>query len=273
MKPVHFLLLAALAGAGVLIYFLRSEVSELGSRLSASNERLERVLVTVEEASARAEAARERAAQAEENAREAARGRLQAEAAANVSETARRRAMEDAERAAREAEQARREAEEAQEEAERIKRERAAELNRLQEALGQVVETRRTALGLVMNLGSDSMQFDFDQAFLRPENRELLSRIIGILLTTEDYGIYVYGHTDDVGTDEYNLDLSRARAEAVQDYLVEAGIAPARITTRGFGKSHPVVSGTTAEARAKNRRVEIGIVEATIDYQAATPPE
>jgi outer membrane protein OmpA-like peptidoglycan-associated protein len=117
-----------------------------------------------------------------------------------------------------------------------------------------------------MNLGSDSIEFDFDSAELRSANRELLSRIAGILLTAPHYSIYVYGHTDDVGSDDYNLRLSERRARSVRDYLAEAGLNPAIMTTRGYGKSSPRVAATTAEARAMNRRVEIGIVDVAVDY-------
>jgi len=122
----------------------------------------------------------------------------------------------------------------------------------------------------VMNLGENAIQFDFDRATLRAENRELLSRIAGVLLTAKGYSIYVYGHTDDIGSDEYNLDLSQRRARAVRDYLVEAGLNSSIITTRGYGKSSPRVLATTQEARAKNRRVEIGIVDVSLDFGRKT---
>lgn len=118
-----------------------------------------------------------------------------------------------------------------------------------------------------MNLGSESIQFDFDRSELEPDNRELLSRIAGVLLTAKGYSIYIYGHTDDVGTDEYNRGLSERRARAVRDYLVEAGLDSGIITTRGYGKSSPRVAGTSADARAKNRRVEIGIVDVALDVR------
>jgi OOP family OmpA-OmpF porin len=111
------------------------------------------------------------------------------------------------------------------------------------------------------------MQFNFDKATLRPENRELLSKIVGILLTSKNYGIYVYGHTDDIGSEEYNLDLSERRAQTVREYLTENGIAPEIITSKGFGQSRPIVPGSSAEARAENRRVEIGIVDTIISYE------
>ena len=168
--------------------------------------------------------------------------------------------------AARRAEAARQEAEQARQEAERIRRERDAELARLQQALGEIADTRRTALGLVMNLGEDAITFAFDSADLQPEDRELLARIAGVLLTAEGYRIQIFGHTDDVGSDEYNLRLSERRAEAVRDYLVQAGLDPAIITTRGFGKSKPLVAGSSPEARARNRRVELGIIDSNVRF-------
>jgi outer membrane protein OmpA-like peptidoglycan-associated protein len=188
-------------------------------------------------------------------------------------ETERARALEEADAALSDAESARHEATRARQaeaqaraEAERVRRQVEAELNRLEEALGRIAETRRTALGLVMNLGSDHLKFEFDKAELRPEDRELLSRIAGILLTSEDYAISVNGHTDDVGSVEYNQELSERRAQAVRDYLVKAGLSPAILTVTGHGKSLPLVQGTSEEARAKNRRVELGIVNTRIVY-------
>jgi outer membrane protein OmpA-like peptidoglycan-associated protein len=117
-----------------------------------------------------------------------------------------------------------------------------------------------------MNLGSDHLKFEFDKADLRPEDRELLSRIAGILMTSHDYTVSVNGHTDDVGTDDYNQKLSERRAEAVRDYLVKAGLSPDILSVQGHGKSMPLVRGTSDAARGKNRRVELGIVNTQIKY-------
>ena len=155
-------------------------------------------------------------------------------------------------------------------EAERIRKEREEELNRLQEALQKIAETRRTAMGLVMNLDSNAIQFEFNKAVLLSMNRELLSRIAGILLTSKGYSIKVHGHTDDVGSDAYNQELSERRAQAVRDYLVEAGIGAQIITTKGYGKSKPLVTAKTPEARAKNRRVEVEIVDTILNFN---PPK
>jgi outer membrane protein OmpA-like peptidoglycan-associated protein len=105
-------------------------------------------------------------------------------------------------------------------------------------ALGKIAETRRTAMGLVMNLDSNAIQFEFDKDTLLLENRELLSRIAGILLASKGYHITIYGHTDDVGSEGYNQELSERRAQAVRDYMVQAGVSPEIIATKGYGKSN-----------------------------------
>ena len=284
-----FLLITlGIAVLGILGYLFMNRLTELSEQVNAVNQQLEQAMKELEEVAEKSEAASTRASQAEENALEAAQGRLQAEAAQAAAEKTAVLAREETERAQQDTqlaqeemslaqEQAQRareerslaqeEAQRAREEQERIRRERDEDLDRLHTAFNQIVETRRTALGLVMSLGSDSMQFNFDKATLRPENRELLSKIVGILLTSRNYGIYVYGHTDDIGSEEYNLDLSERRAQTVRDYLTENGIAPEIITSKGFGKSRPIVPGASAEARADNRRVEIGIVDTIINYQ------
>jgi len=207
-----------------------------------------------------------RAIEAERAALEAASGREQAESEAASAQEDARSARGETRQAQESAAAAEERAKTAEQEAERIRRETENEMNRLQEALNQIAETRRTALGLVMNLGSDYLKFDFDKDTVRPENRELLSRIAGILLTSKDYNMTVQGHTDDIGTEQYNQDLSERRARAVRDYLVEAGINPEVVTTEGLGKSQPLVPGTSERARAKNRRVELGIVSTRVEY-------
>lgn len=284
-----FLLITlGIAVLGILGYLFMNRLTELSEQVNAVNQQLEQAMKELEEVAEKSEAASTRASQAEENALEAAQGRLQAEAAQAAAEITAVLAREETERAQQDTQLAQEEmslaqeqaqlaqeerslaqeeAQRAREEQERIRRERDEDLDRLHTAFNQIVETRRTALGLVMSLGSDSMQFNFDKATLRPENRELLSKIVGILLTSKNYGIYVYGHTDDIGSEEYNLDLSERRAQTVREYLTENGIAPEIITSKGFGKSRPIVPGASAEARAENRRVEIGIVDTVISYE------
>ncbi len=155
-------------------------------------------------------------------------------------------------------------ADQATQQAEAYRQEREAQLTQLQEALGQIAETRRTALGLVMTLDSKSIRFDFDKATIKPEYRDILNRIAGIMMTLKGYTIAVYGYTDDVGTQSYNLQLSQRRAQAVRDFLVQTGISATIMSTKGFGKADPRVPGDSEQARAANRRVEIGIVDSKL---------
>ena len=168
---------------------------------------------------------------------------------------------------------AKQQADQAEQKAEEYRKQREEELQRLQQVLGQIAETHRTTLGLVMTLGEKSIRFDFDKAEVQPQYRDILNRIAGVLMTLQGYSIYVYGYTDDIGTQDYNLKLSGRRAQAVRDSLVHAGINPGLITTKGFGKSDPRVKGDTAQARAANRRVEIGIVDSRLLFESETLPQ
>ena len=249
-----------------LVVLLLILVAALGYLAYRTEQRMRAVERQVAAASAKAEASSTQARQAldlavssEAAARRAAEGRQAAEA-----QTA--EAVQQKETAVQEATTAKEVATRAQEEAAAIRKKAEAEVNRLQEALGQIAETRRTALGLVMNLGGDHLKFEFDKADLRPEDKELLSRIAGILMTSHDYTISVNGHTDDVGSDAYNQKLSERRAQSVRNYLVQAGLSPDILSVEGHGKSLPLVKGTSEAARAKNRRVELGLVNTQIRY-------
>jgi len=182
----------------------------------------------------------------------------------------------------RKAEQARIQAEQAKEQTllreNRVRQElaelqerRKKELDRMQQALAKIAPTRRTASGMVIELANDSFYFDFDKATLRPENRELLSRIAGVLLASEGYRLFVWGHTDDIGPANYNQDLSFRRASSVADYLQQAGVPDDVMQVKGFGKSNPRIANDTPQARQKNRRVEIGIVDSIIEYKDIAP--
>ena len=133
--------------------------------------------------------------------------------------------------------------------------ERAELREKLRQQLSQVLETRETARGLIVNV-SDVL-FDFNSANLKPGAREKLARVSGILLTTPGLNIEVEGHTDSVGSDGYNQRLSEQRASSVREYLLRQGIMPTAVATSGFGESQPVVSNATAAGRQQNRRVEL----------------
>jgi outer membrane protein OmpA-like peptidoglycan-associated protein len=249
---LFLILILALAGMGLVGY-------RIVERTAAMEQQVAALTVRADEAAALAKQAMERASASESAARTAAELRQAAEA-----ETA--GAKQDADAARQEATSARDAEAKAKAEAAAIRKKAENEVNRLEAALGQVAETRRTALGLVMNLGEDHLKFEFDKADLRQQDRELLSRIAGIILTSHDYTISVNGHTDDVGSAAYNQALSERRAQAVRDYLVKAGLPAGILSVEGHGKSLPLVKGTTDAARAKNRRVELGLVNTQIRY-------
>jgi outer membrane protein OmpA-like peptidoglycan-associated protein len=103
------------------------------------------------------------------------------------------------------------------------------------------------------------VNFDFDKATLRADAIRILDEALQILKDEGSVDIIVQGHTDSVGTDEYNMGLSRRRGNAVREYFVKHGIAATRITAEGLGESKPVASNKTADGRAQNRRVELHI--------------
>jgi len=104
-----------------------------------------------------------------------------------------------------------------------------------------------------------SVHFDFDKSNIRADAVPVLDEAVDVLKAQGGVAVIVEGHTDSVGTDGYNLKLSRRRADAVKQYLVKHGIPSTRITTEGFGKSRPVASNDTADGRAQNRRVELRV--------------
>ncbi len=103
--------------------------------------------------------------------------------------------------------------------------------------------------------------FDFNQATLKPESYQELDRMVKFMSESPAMEIELSGHTDNVGSDEYNLTLSQQRANAVTDYLISKGINSGRITAKGYGKSVPVSSNDTEEGRTLNRRVEFKILK------------
>jgi OOP family OmpA-OmpF porin len=102
--------------------------------------------------------------------------------------------------------------------------------------------------------------FDFDKAVLKPAGKASLDDLVGKLKDINLEVIIAVGHTDSVGTDEYNQKLSVRRAEAVKAYLQSKGVEANRVYTEGKGEKQPVADNKTAAGRAKNRRVEIEVV-------------
>jgi outer membrane protein OmpA-like peptidoglycan-associated protein len=108
-----------------------------------------------------------------------------------------------------------------------------------------------------MTLVLEGVNFDFDKAVIRPEDYAKLDQNVDTLKKWGDVDVEVAGHTCNIGTDSYNMDLSRRRAEAVRHYLISKGVSADRLTVRGYGESQPVASNDTLEGRVMNRRVEL----------------
>jgi outer membrane protein OmpA-like peptidoglycan-associated protein len=103
------------------------------------------------------------------------------------------------------------------------------------------------------------VNFDFDKATIRADARPVLDEAIRILRQEGGVVVVAEGHTDAIGSTDYNQTLSEHRAEAVRRYLVNGGIEAGRIRTEGYGESRPVASNDTADGRAQNRRVELRV--------------
>ena len=137
-------------------------------------------------------------------------------------------------------------------EAELLKaRQEAGELQRQMAAL----QAEKTERGMVLTLGD--VLFDISEATLAPGAERNIGKIAAFMREFPERQAVIEGHTDSMGDDDYNLDLSRSRAFAVRQALIEHGISASRISTQGFGESLPVASNATPSGRQENRRVEI----------------
>ncbi len=136
-------------------------------------------------------------------------------------------------------------------------RENEAEMAKRQAEMAEL-KAKQTERGIVLTLGD--VFFETGRAILMPGGLQAIEKLVNFLQNSPDRGVLIEGHTDSVGTAEYNLRLSQMRADAVRSALLERGIAAGRITTKGYGKDYPVASNTTAEGRQLNRRVEIVVL-------------
>lgn len=103
----------------------------------------------------------------------------------------------------------------------------------------------------------NNVLFDSGKATLRPSSYTELNELVELLKLKPDLRIEVAGHTDNVGEDDDNLQLSQKRADAVKNYLTKKGIAANRIVAKGYGETQPVASNETAEGKQLNRRTEV----------------
>ncbi|MGA3089177.1 MAG: OmpA family protein [Terriglobales bacterium] len=237
----------------------------------------------IEEAKIEADRRAHEQAQAQAEAQAAAAEQQAVEAQAEAAENARRRAA--AEQAEADARRQQAEAQAQQQQAQAATaaaqlaasqadqqrqdaiRQREAMRARLLAQLNQVLQTRDTARGLIVSM--PDVLFGFNQFTLKPEARERLAKISGIVLAYPDLKLEIDGYTDSVGSDQYNQTLSDKRSEAVRDYLVSSGVPVASVTARGMGKADPVADNSTAAGRQLNRRVEMIVSGDVIGSQSS----
>jgi outer membrane protein OmpA-like peptidoglycan-associated protein len=121
----------------------------------------------------------------------------------------------------------------------------------------EIERQQNEILKLTMN---SEVSFDFNSATIKATFRSPLNKIADIMTRYPKTQIVVVGHTDSVGSEQYNLELSLRRANAVANYLIMRGVERSRLGTEGHGEMEPIASNDTAEGRSQNRRVEIFVV-------------
>jgi outer membrane protein OmpA-like peptidoglycan-associated protein len=228
-------------------------------------------IITIRKMKAEDEAAQLKAKQdAEQAAQQSQLAAQQSQLAAQ--QEAARRAQADA--AAAEAEARAQKAREAQKAAEQSAQQATQQTEqmreRLKDQLNQVLQTKETARGLIVNM-SDVL-FDFNKYTLKPEAREKLAKVSGILLAYPNLKLQVEGYTDNIGSDEYNQKLSEQRADGVREYLVSQSVHEANVTAAGYGKSDPIADNSSSSGRAQNRRVQLVVSGDAIGVHEETSP-
>jgi outer membrane protein OmpA-like peptidoglycan-associated protein len=230
----------------------RQEADQARMQAEAAKADAERMKLEAQKAAQEAEKAAAEAARQKQEANQATAAAVvqQQAAQAAADQAAKDRAAAQAQQRAAEAEtqKARQAAAQAEAEKAQLRAQLLAQLN-------SILQTRDSARGLIVNM-SDVL-FDTGSYTLKPGAREKLAKISGIVLAHPGLTLQIEGHTDSVGGDEFNQQLSERRADSVRDFLAEQGVAASSITARGFGKTQPVATNDTAEGRQRNRRVEL----------------
>ena len=138
----------------------------------------------------------------------------------------------------------------------RLQAEQTKTQEELRKTLSQLASVREEARGLIVTLPGN-IYLDVNKSVVKPAMRARLTEIARALATVPNQRVLVEGHTDSDGSNEYNLQLSRLRAQSVRSALVEGGVSPDRIEAQGYGETRPVAPNGTAAGKAQNRRVEL----------------
>lgn len=227
-------------------------------------------IITIRKIKAQDDAAALKAKQdAEQQAADAQIAAQQAQAAAQQQAAQRAQAEAAAAQAQADADRARAAQQAAEQGAQQAAQQEEQARERLKDQLNQVLQTTESARGLIVNM-SDVL-FDFNKFTLKPEAREKLAKVSGILLAYPNLKLQVEGYTDNIGSDEYNQKLSEERAGSVRDYLVSQSVQDNNVTAAGYGKTNPVADNSTSAGRAENRRVQLVVSGAAIGVQESAP--
>lgn len=111
------------------------------------------------------------------------------------------------------------------------------------------------------------IQFENGKSAIKSSSSTILDQIAQTFIDNPSFIIEVQGHTDNVGNEQANIELSDKRANAVRDYLINKGVDPNRLTAKGYGPANPIADNATKEGRAKNRRVEFDITFKEVSYE------
>jgi outer membrane protein OmpA-like peptidoglycan-associated protein len=123
----------------------------------------------------------------------------------------------------------------------------------------ELIKVRKDARGTIISVSD--LLFGFDKADLTADLKTSLAKIAGILMVYTKCRVVVEGHTDNIGTEAYNKDLSTRRAKNVRDFLVSQSIPDTRLSSVGYGFKRPIATNSTKEGRAKNRRVDLVVID------------
>jgi outer membrane protein OmpA-like peptidoglycan-associated protein len=265
-----------------LITLEKKQQEQVAAERQRTQQRIQQAQTQAEQETARAEAARleaqreadqralaeqERLA-AEQARQQAEQARQQAQQELQQAEAARQAALQQQQAAEQQAQQARLQAQQAEQARLQTQQQAEQQRQRLLQQLNQVLQTKDTAKGLIVNV-SDVL-FDTGQATLKPGAKLRLAKVAGIILAYPDLRLQVDGYTDSTGSHQLNERLSQRRAEAVRDFLVSQGVSPTNVGAQGFAEADPVASNSTATGRQLNRRVEL-VVSGSAIGQNVTP--
>jgi outer membrane protein OmpA-like peptidoglycan-associated protein len=169
-------------------------------------------------------------------------------------ETEAQTAQERAQQLEQRFQSAQQDADAAQQDAQARRQQESRELQELRETV-QSLQAQQTERGVVLTM--QEVLFDLGESELKPGGERAVEQLANFLEQNPDRQVLVEGYTDALGEEDFNMELSRERAEAVQQALVSAGISPERIEVRGHGEEFPVANNETTAGRQLNRRVEV----------------